>query len=401
MLLGRYRLGPEIGRGGMSTVYRGEDTQLRRPVALKLLAPHLSADPDFRRRMLAEAHAAARLPHPHVVQVLDAGTAEDGTVVLVMELVDGEPLQERLRRGSLVVDEACEIAAQVAEALAAAHARGIVHRDVKPGNILLARPVTGGRGGAGNVGGAARDGPHAKLADFGIARSLDATSTFTAAGMVMGSAPYIAPEVLEGHAADGRADIYALGVTLFQMLAGRLPFQAQTAAAALAARLAAEAPAVGTFRPDVPTWLDRLVARCIVRDPSARFTDAGLLAHALRDAGATSDAAAFAEAPTQVMTSPRVSPRASPPVPSLPGKALHARSWLPRWAPGVAVAAVALVAALGIAGAAAIGNNATLAASPTVATAATPLPATATANPTPTAGPPEAPSPTAIVIRLR
>ena len=390
MLLGRYQLGPEIGRGGMSTVYRGEDTQLRRPVALKLLAPHLSADLDFRRRLLAEAHAAARLPHPHVVQVLDAGTAEDGTVVLVMELVEGEPLQERLRRGSLVVDEACEIAAQVAEALAAAHARGIVHRDVKPGNVLLARPV---HGASGIGGGAVRDSLHAKLADFGIARSLDATSTFTAAGMVMGSAPYIAPEVLEGHPADARADIYALGVTLFQMLAGRLPFQAQTASASLAARLAAEAPRVRTFRSDIPPWLDLLIARCIVRDPDARFVDAGRLARALRDAGATFDS----EAPTQAMASPPLSPR----VPT-PTNAPRARSWPRRWAPGAAIAAIALVAALGIAGAAVNGNNATVTARPTTITPAAAVPpATATPNPTPTAGPAEAPSPTAIVIRLR
>lgn len=303
LLLGRYRLGPVIGRGGMSTVYRGEDTQLGRPVAIKILAAHLSSDPQFRRRLLAEAQAAASLPHPHIVRVFDVGTsnapddgsqtadtAEDGSVVLVMELVDGETLRHRLDAGPLPVDDAAEITAQVADALAFAHSRGIVHRDVKPHNILLVgAPPDGGKAGGVAV--------WSKLADFGIARAVDATSTQTATGLVLGSAPYLAPELLDGITAGPDADLYALGVTLFQALTGRLPFQGGTASAALAQRLTVEAPRVRSIRPDVPDWLDGLVARALARQPHDRFAGAASFARALRDPhGAT----------TQLLSRPRV-----------------------------------------------------------------------------------------------
>ena len=283
VLLGRYRLGPEIGRGGMSVVYRADDLDLGRAVAVKLLAPHLSTDPQSRQRLLAEAQAVARLPHPHVVQVFDACTTSDGTVALVMELVDGETLQHRMARGRLTMEEAREIGAQVAEALAAAHRLGIVHRDVKPANILLADQEG--------------TGVHARLADFGIARTSDATGTLTGAGLVMGSAPYIAPELLEGRPAGARGDIYAFGVTLFQMLTGRVPFEAVTTAAALAARLAREAPPLRQLRPDAPAWLERLVAQCLARDPALRLVDAASLAQALRTARSATIATALRVAP--------------------------------------------------------------------------------------------------------
>ncbi|HEX2033667.1 MAG TPA: serine/threonine-protein kinase, partial [Chloroflexota bacterium] len=236
-VLGRYRVGTVLGRGGMSIVYRGEDTHTGRPVAIKVLAPHLAADPQYRRRLLAEARAVARLPHPHIVQILDVGEAltssetasapspsagrggarphaqnprllpgekagggmrgrdeeGEGAVVLVMELVSGEGLDARIGRGPLPVGDVVAIGAQVADALAFAHRRGVVHRDVKPHNILLA------------------DSLWVKLTDFGIARTLDAATTLTAPGLILGSAPYIAPEVLEGRAVDARADVYALG----------------------------------------------------------------------------------------------------------------------------------------------------------------------------------------------
>lgn len=364
LVLERYRLGPVIGRGGMATVHAGEDTQLRRPVAIKVLAPHLSADPQFRRRLLAEARAAARLPHPNIVQVFDVGVGEtigggapmdaapgaepasgavtvgrdDGSVVLILELVPGESLDRRLAAGPLVESDAVEIAAQVAEALAFAHSRHVIHRDVKPQNILLAerapsKPESLGRGSPGRRSpgrGSAGWGPEGpagvwvKLADFGIARSIDATTSFTATGVVIGSAPYLAPELLHGEAAGPRCDIYALGVTLFQMLTARLPFEAPTAAASLTMRLAGDAPRVRSLRPELPAWLDELVARTLTRDPAQRVPDANTVARALRDGRDPSDqttqvyAGPAAARPSD--TGPRESARANPPGMS----ALHA-----------------------------------------------------------------------------
>ncbi len=300
LLWGRYRQGSILGRGGMSTVYRGQDTRTGREVAIKVLAPHLSADPMFRRRLLAEARAVASLPHPHIVKVFDAGpaspegaepgAAEDGAVALVMELVPGEGLNQRIARGPLPLADAVDVIAQVADALAFAHARGIVHRDVKPHNILLVEPLEGqGRDQAGSQPGSpgAVTTVWAKLADFGIARSVDAATSYTVTGFVMGSAPYIAPEVLQGEPGDARADIYSLGITLFEALAGRLPFRATMAAQALAQRLTRDAPRVSAFRPDAPPWLDDLVARCLERDPARRLATAAGLAGALGQASAT------------------------------------------------------------------------------------------------------------------
>lgn len=308
LVLGRYRIGEVLGRGGMATVYHGEDTRTGREVAIKVLAPHLSADPAFRGRMLAEARAVARLPHPHIVQVYDAGQASpDEAVALIMELVPGEALDRRIVRGPLPLATAVDVATQVADALAFAHARGVVHRDVKPHNILLTDPPEGAAGGHphGHTGGAAgghplerpdashgaaeQTGVWAKLADFGIARSLDATTSYTATGLLMGSAPYIAPEVLQGAAGDERADVYSLGVTLFEALAGRLPFVGKTAAQALAQRLTQSAPRVGTFRPDVPRWLEDLVGQCLEREPERRIGSAAALAQALRQAGVATE----------------------------------------------------------------------------------------------------------------
>jgi hypothetical protein len=286
LLLGRYRLGPVIGRGGMARVHRGTDVQTGQPVAIKLLVPHLAADAPSRRRLLAEARAVARLPHRHIVRLLDSGVTTDGTVVLVIELVQGESLQQRLARGPLSIAEAVCVALQVAEALEFAHRQGIIHRDVKPHNILLYSPSatpTPGQQPAATDGAPAGPLPiHAKLADFGIARSHDATGTYTATGLVMGSAAYVAPELLSGQPATPRTDIYSLGVSLFQMLTGRLPFEGATPAAALSRRLVEEAPPVRAYRADVPPWLDALVARMLRRDPAQRLADVACVAEALR-----------------------------------------------------------------------------------------------------------------------
>ena len=372
-LLGRYRLGVVIGRGGMGTVYRGEDTRLGRPVAIKILAPHLAADPLFKGRLLAEARAAAGLPHPHIVQVLDVH-GEEGSVVLVMELVEGETLRERLDRAPMPVAEAVEVAAQVAEALAFAHSRGIVHRDVKPHNVLLreAPPESSA------VGSGGRPLVWAKLADFGIARAVDATSTLTAAGMVLGSAPYLAPELLEGEAASPESDVYALAVTLFQMLTGRLPFEGGTATASLGQRLTAEAPRVAVLRPEVPAWLDGLVAHALARSKASRLSDAAAVARRLRDPHG---------AETETLALPGV-PR-TPRVPAERGR--ERRPTLKRTlAVGLAAMATAAVALVAV--------NAAAPRAPHTP-AATQAPTAPTGTPVSTATPVGPPTPTAVVIR--
>jgi serine/threonine-protein kinase len=270
IVLGRYALGPVIGRGGMSTIYEGTDRRSGKHVAVKVLAPHLSEDPQSQRRLLNEAEAIRRLPHPHIVRLIDSGVAGNGehqSVVLVMDLVRGETLGQRLTRDPLPVTEAIEIARQIADALDLAHRRGVIHRDVKPANVLLA---------------AGTNRPRALLADFGIARAADCSTTLTATGLVMGSAPYIAPELLQGGAADARSDVYALGVMLFQSLTGRLPFEAATAAAALSRRLVEDPPPVNTYRPEVSGWLAATISRMLARDPGLRFQSAAEAAAALR-----------------------------------------------------------------------------------------------------------------------
>ena len=256
----------------MSTVRRGVDTCTGRPVALKLLASHLAGDRTYRERLIDEARAAARLPHPGIVQVLDWGGTTDGDVVLVMELVEGETLANRLQHGPLPVGEAVSIGAAVAEALGFAHGRGVIHRDVKPHNILLPRRTAREP---------ASPAPLAKLADFGIARAIDATS-HTTTGIVMGSAPYIAPELLQGEAATAASDLYALGVTLFQSVTGRLPFPAATPAESLTRRLLEDAPPLRRLVPIAPPELELLVGQLLARLPAERPRSAGDVAAALR-----------------------------------------------------------------------------------------------------------------------
>ncbi len=323
LVLGRYRLGLVLGRGGMATVYRGTDVRSGRLVAIKVLAPHLAGDPQFRQRLLAEARAVAQVSHPHVVQLVEAAATDPatGATVLIMEYVPGESLAERLRRGPLSVRDAVEVAAQVAEALAFAHAQGVIHRDVKPHNILLTTPPA--------------EHPAAlvwaKLADFGIARLGNGPTTLTQAGTVMGSAPYLAPEILQGQPAGPHSDCYALGVTLFEMLAGRTPFAAETVAASLSRRLIEPAPRVRALRADVPAWLDEIVAGLLERRPAQRLTGCERLAALLRrgddaptlpvrlswpaagatDVGASPPGNAAEPSATRVLPLPRASRRAA------------------------------------------------------------------------------------------
>jgi serine/threonine-protein kinase len=228
--LAGYRLGERLGRGGMGVVYRAEHLRLGRPAAVKVVLPELADDPDFRARFEREARIAATLEHPHVVAVYDAGEAQ-GTLYLAMQLIEGGDLAAELRaRGTLEPERALRLCEQVAEALDAAHARGLVHRDVKPANILL-------------------DHQGAYLSDFGLVKHGEAT---TRTGNVVGTIHYAAPEQIEGRELDGRADQYALACILHQCLSGAPPFERDSDVATMQAHLRDVPPRISERRPGCP-----------------------------------------------------------------------------------------------------------------------------------------------------
>ncbi len=264
ILGGRYRLRRELARGGMATVWEADDKVLTRRVAIKVLHPHLAGDDGFRTRFRREAVAAARLAHPHIVTTYDTG--RDGDVAyIVMELVQGSTLARLLKAsGPLPVAKAIDVAVQVADALACAHTHGVVHRDVKPANILL------------------REDGHVKVADFGIAKA-GAGHDLTRTGVVMGTAKYLSPEQVSGNPADAGSDIYALGIVLYEMLCGAAPFVGDTELSTAVARLTAAPGSLRDRRQDIPRDLEAVVLRSLARDPAARFRSAeemraGLLA---------------------------------------------------------------------------------------------------------------------------
>ena len=262
-LADRYRLEEVIASGGVAIVWRAFDEHLARPVAVKLLHPHHAGDPTVVERFQREARSAAGLSHPNVVRIYDVGR-EDGLVWLVMELVEGPSLRDVLApREPLDPSVVTAIGEQVARALAAAHARGLVHRDIKPANILVASDGT------------------VKVTDFGIAKALGTDETLTSTGTVMGTAAYVAPEQLETSDVDARADVYALGVVLYEALLGRPAFSGDTPAATAAMRLTYELVPPRRVRRDVPEELDAIVTRATRRGRSARFADGAELADAL------------------------------------------------------------------------------------------------------------------------
>lgn len=256
VLDGRYRVEQFIARGGMATVYRATDLRLDRTVAIKVMHPHLAADPGFVARFEREARAAARLSHPHLVGVFDQGV--DGAhVYLAMEYVPGRTLRDVLRQqGPLTSEQALAIIDPVLEALSAAHAAGFVHRDIKPENILI---TTDGR---------------IKVADFGLARALATTDTSATTGMIMGTVAYLAPEQVERGEADERTDIYATGICLFEMVTGRVPFAAETALAVAYQHVNSDVPPPSSMMRGITPDFDAITLTSTRRMPERRYPSA-------------------------------------------------------------------------------------------------------------------------------
>ena len=262
---GRYFLEREIGRGGMGVVYLARDVSLDRSVAIKMLPPGLAVSVELRTRFLREARTAAQLSHPHIVPI-HAVEEHDELVFFVMGFVEGETLGERVRRtGPLGPTEAIRVMQEVAWALAHAHARGVVHRDVKPDNILLERET--GR---------------ALVTDFGIARATE--SHTPAGGAIVGTPQYMSPEQARGATVDGRSDLYSLGATFFFALTGRLPIEAPSAAALMVRLTSERAPSIASVRSVMPSPLAGVIDRCLESEPERRFASAGELVDALRTA---------------------------------------------------------------------------------------------------------------------
>jgi serine/threonine-protein kinase len=391
--LGPYQIQALLGSGGMATVYRGLDIHLQRPVAIKVLSTTLAGDPDYVRRFKREAQLIASLRHPNVAQVYAFGE-QGGAPYMVQELLPGPTLEERLRElaaaGRLLPRaDVLAVVSQLAAALGAAHALGVIHRDVKPSNA-----ITNAQG-------------ELVLTDFGIARSA-ADTNLTQPGVVMGTPAYVAPEqAISSAALTPAADIYALGVLLFQLLTGRLPFEADTPTAVVIKHLYEAPPALGQLRADLPPAIDAVVKRALEKEPADRYQRAEDLAAALAQAwpavAAPSSPAAIHSLPTTAWTPPGA---AAPPASAGPTQArqpavapvAHPPATAPRRASPLPLLGAALIVLLIIGGLAAWRGGA----AGTAAPAAAPTPAAATAVvaaslPDPTLAPTAdtAPAPTA------
>ena len=268
-LLAGYRLEARVGAGGMATVFRARDQRLGRLVAVKVLAPGLAADSAFRRRLIAESRAAAAVDDPHIIPVYEAGEA-DGVLFIAMRFVMGGDLRRVLaREGPLAPGRAAGFVSPVASALDAAHGAGLVHRDVKPANILVdARP---GRP------------DHVYLSDFGVSKGAVSSVSLTGTGQFLGTPDYSAPEQIEGRAVDGRADQYALACLAYQLLTGAVPFERDQSMAVLLAHLSQPPPSLRSRRPDLPGAADQVLARGW-RGPEKRYGSCREFADALREA---------------------------------------------------------------------------------------------------------------------
>jgi serine/threonine-protein kinase len=311
---GRYRIERPLGHGGMASVYLARDSELDRPVALKILAEALGGDEQFRRRFLREARVAARLSHANVVQVYDAGE-EAGRPFIVMEFVPGTTLAEMLSRGaSLPVSTATWIAHQAALGLQNAHEAGLVHRDVKPQNLLV------------------RDDGVVKIADFGIARAAE-LSRVTELGTVLGTAAYLSPEQARGDDVTASADIYSLGAVLYEMVTGRPPFEFATLAELAEKQRDGVVTPVRDLVPSVPEDVEALVMRCLAREPRFRPASAAEVARALEPRSASE-------------TNPTVVAETRPLPARISGRVPRRSAWL--WIAAATVVA-AIAAAIGLA----------------------------------------------------
>ncbi|MBO0876988.1 MAG: serine/threonine protein kinase, partial [Pseudonocardia sp.] len=274
LLEGRYRIDELLAVGGMSRVYRGADTRLDRPVAIKVMESRLACDPSFRGRFEREARAIARIDHPGVIGVFDQGEhgePPEPLVFLVMELVNGGTLRDVLvERGALGIPEALAVLEPVLAALAAAHAHGLTHRDVKPENVLIS--------GSGAV----------KVADFGLVTAV-AQAKASTAGVILGTVAYLSPEQVTGSTVDARSDVYAAGVMLYEMLTGRPPYGGEHALSVAYQHVNQDVPAPSELVPGLPPDLDALVASATQRDRDARPRDAETLLHAVRGVRAALD----------------------------------------------------------------------------------------------------------------
>ena len=258
--LGAYRLISPLGAGGMGEVWRAEDTRLQRQVAIKILSDHIANDPEWKARFLREARTIAQLNHPNIATIY-AIEQEGEKFFIAMELIEGESLTNIFARGPMEPREAVRIIRQVAEALEEAHGKGIVHRDIKPDNVIVSRR-------------------NAKVLDFGIAKQIGGkkeTAALTQGGMIVGTPYYMSPEQALGKPLDHRSDLFSLGVVLYEALAGHRPFSGETMTETMMHIIMTEPPAIGAVAPAVPRGLREIVARCLQKHPDRRFGGAGEL----------------------------------------------------------------------------------------------------------------------------
>jgi tRNA A-37 threonylcarbamoyl transferase component Bud32 len=316
----RYEIGDPLGRGGMAQVFRGTDRLLGRPVAIKVLDRRYRDDAKFQTRFRREAQAAAGINHPNVVSIYDTGSQESSHYI-VMEYIDGDTLGDILQReGALPSHRAVAIADSVAQALEAAHQKGMVHRDVKPGNIMVDRSGT------------------VKVLDFGIARAA-ADDTLTQTGVVLGTAAYLSPEQAQGETVDARSDVYSLGCVLYEMLTGRQPFTADSPLGVAYKHVREEPIPPSQVDPDIPPEVEAVVMTALAKDPAARYPSGGAMREAL-SAAATGEmpAAVGAAAVTEPLAGgdTAVMPETVPPGVPPPG----GRGGLPRWLPWLVIGVI-------------------------------------------------------------